>query len=73
MAAGVKSYRSSEGDVVDRVVWGHYGRQDGRLVERVLEANPGLADYGPILPAGVLITLPAEPGPSQAETVRLWG
>ena len=49
--------RSVQGDTVDAVVWRHYGRTAG-LVERVLDANPGLADLGPVLPGGTLINLP---------------
>ncbi|WP_432256086.1 tail protein X [Limimaricola sp. AA108-03] len=73
MADGVRSYRSSEGDTVDLLVWRHYGRLDGRLVERVLEVNPGLAAQGPILPAGIEVVMIEDPGPGEIETVRLWG
>ncbi|MFB9149513.1 tail protein X [Roseovarius ramblicola] len=66
-------YRSRDGDVVDRVVWQHYGRQNDGLVEAVLEANPGLADLGPVLPAGIRIALPDIPEPEGAASVRLWG
>lgn len=65
-------YRTSEGDVVDQVAWRHYGRTDGRVVEKVLAANPGLADQGPVLPAGVTIVLPDLPEPEQVDGVRLW-
>jgi phage tail protein X len=50
-------YRTSDGDMVDRICWKHYGRTAG-TVEAVLEANPGLAARGPVLPAGVIINLP---------------
>lgn len=73
MAAGVKSYRSFEGDTLDALVWRVYGRLDGRLVERVLEVNPGLAALGPILPAGTKVSLIENPGAAEAESVRLWG
>lgn len=52
-----ETYRTQDGDMVDEICWLYYGRTRG-TVERVLEANKGLADRGPILPAGVLITLP---------------
>ena len=51
------TYRTQAGDMLDEICWLYYGRTHG-TVERVLEANPGLADYGPVLPAGVLVTLP---------------
>ena len=65
-------YRSKDGDVVDAIAWAHYGRQDEGVVEAVLEANPGLADLGPILDAGVRIKLPALPDPAPRQGVRLW-
>lgn len=64
-------YRSSEGDTADLIAWKHYGRHDGQVVEAVLNANPGLA-LTPILPAGVLVTLPELPAPEQVHGVRLW-
>ena len=65
-------YITREGDVVDWVVWNYYGSQSDRLVERVLEANPGLADYGAVMPGGVKITLPDFPNPKTSTGVRLW-
>jgi len=42
-------------------------------VEAVLEANPGLADLGPVLPPGTVIQLPDLPRPLETiETVKLW-
>ena len=49
--------RSVDGDVLDGVVWRHYGRVAGG-VEQVLAANPGLAALGPVLPPGTRIELP---------------
>lgn len=66
-------YRSEAGDVIDRVVWRHYGRQNDRLVERVVDANPGLADFGPSLPEGIRVALPEFPEPGSTASVRLWG
>ncbi len=51
------TYRTIDGDTIDAVVWGHYGSLTGTL-ERVLDANQGLADLGPVLPIGTLIHLP---------------
>jgi phage tail protein X len=61
------SYLTKTGDTVDYVCWAYYGSTDNGQVEAVLAANNGLADYGPILPAGVAISLPvitATPAPS---------
>ncbi|ADP96413.1 tail protein X [Marinobacter adhaerens] len=65
-------YNTKAGDTVDFVVWKHYGRQDGQIVETIFSENPGLADYGPTLPAGIEIKLPPVPEPEQQQGVRLW-
>lgn len=65
--------RAHQGDTLDALVWRHYGRTAG-VVEQVLEANPGLADLGPILPHGHPVNMPT--APAQAENsamVNLWG
>jgi phage tail protein X len=51
-------YLTKQDDIRDDVVHRYYGDLDNRAVETVLEANRGLADYGPVLPAGITITLP---------------
>jgi phage tail protein X len=73
MGACVVYYRSKEGDTVDVIAWRYYGRQNDLIVERVLEANPGLADYGPTLPEGVRVALPEIDDEQSTESVRLWG
>lgn len=73
MGACVVYYRSKDGDTVDVIAWRFYGRQNDLIVERVLEANPGLADYGPTLPEGVRVALPAIDDEQSTESVRLWG
>jgi phage tail protein X len=65
------TYRTSSGDILDDLCWRHYGRQAG-AVEAVLDANPGLADLGPVYPAGVLIDLPDLAVPAAPGPVRLW-
>lgn len=63
---------TSEGDMLDAVCSLHYGPLPG-AVEAVLEANPGLAGRGPVLPPGVRIELPElDPAPPDSGTVRLW-
>lgn len=64
-------YRTKDGDMLDRLCWKHYGRSRG-VVEAVLEANPGLAGIGPVLPAGIEIALPDLPAPTKAAAIRLW-
>jgi len=64
------SVRSRDGDVLDDLVWRHYGRSD--LLAAVLQANPALARLPPVLPAGLLIDLPDLALPLDAPVIRLW-
>lgn len=65
-------YRTSQGDTADYIAWKFYGTQDGRVVEQLVDANPGLADIGPVLPAGMLLTLPDIQPATADQVVRLW-
>jgi len=65
-------YTTKEGDTVDYIAWRTYGTQTGQVVELLLDANRGLADRGPILPAGLKLNLPDMPEPEQENGVRLW-
>ncbi|MCG8632706.1 MAG: tail protein X [Desulfobacterales bacterium] len=65
-------YRTVENDMLDRICHEYYGTS-GKTVEAVLKANPGLADRGTTLPAGLEITLPdLAPDTDETATVRLW-
>lgn len=63
--------RSIQGDTVDRICQRVYGRTAG-VTEQVLTANPGLADLGPILPMGTLLTLPDQVPQAESPTLQLW-
>jgi phage tail protein X len=65
------TYRTKDGDMIDEICWKHYGRQSG-AVEALLEANRGLADAGPMLPAGLVLALPDLSADKVEPTVRLW-
>lgn len=65
------TYRTKDGDMLDWICSKHYGRTSG-AVEAVLEANPGLADMGPIYEAGTLILLPELPAAELSAAVKLW-
>lgn len=67
-----QQYMTSDGDTADYIAWKHYGTQDGRVVEQMVDANPGLADIGPVLPAGIMVTLPDIQPEAAAQGVRLW-
>lgn len=59
-----------DGDVLDDLVWQHYGRSD--VLAAVLKANPALAQLPPVLEAGFIIELPDLPLPVEAPVIRLW-
>lgn len=59
-----------DGDVLDDLVWQHYGRSD--VLAAVLEANPALAQLPPVLEAGLIIELPDLLLPVEAPVIRLW-
>lgn len=64
--------RANQNDTVDALCWRFYGRTAG-VTEAVLEANPGLADHGPILPQGLVVNMPeAQSSAPQRQMVQLW-
>ena len=64
--------RTTDGDVLDKICRDHYGPA-AYNVEAVYQANPGLAALGPVLPAGILITLPQQAGAvPKRPVIRLW-
>ncbi|WP_460139774.1 tail protein X [Pseudomonas sp. S2_E01] len=64
--------RTNQTDTVDALCWRFYGRTAG-VTEAVLEANPGLADHGPILPQGLVVNMPeAQTSAPQRQMVQLW-
>ncbi len=64
--------RAQQNDTVDALCWRHYGRTAG-VTEAVLDANPGLADYGPTLPQGLAVQMPeAQVSAPQRQMVNLW-
>ncbi|MFM2476350.1 tail protein X [Celerinatantimonas sp. MCCC 1A17872] len=62
-------YRTRDGDVLDQICNDYYGRSSAII--DVYDANPGLVDYGAILPAGIEITLPDLAAPV-AQGTSLW-
>ena len=54
---GIPVYVTVDGDMVDLIAFEYYGRH-AQNTEEILNANPGLAAYGPVLPAGRAIKLP---------------
>lgn len=65
---------TKDGDMIDAICWRHYAKgQQPLAVERVYLANPGLAERGPVLPAGITVTLPDLPRPEATPILRIWG
>lgn len=64
--------KTQQGDTVDMLCWRHFGRTQG-LVEVVLELNPGLADYGAVLPHGLIVEIPEAPQDKpETPQIKLW-
>ncbi|BBG31076.1 tail protein X [Zymobacter palmae] len=50
--------RTRAGDTVNALLYRETGRSDDDAEEALWSLNLGLAEYGPILPAGVIVRLP---------------
>lgn len=68
----MQTYITKDGDTADYIAWKYYGNQDAGTVETLLIANKGLADRGPVLPAGLVINLPEIKTPATTQGVKLW-
>ena len=66
----MKTY-AQQGDTLDEICARYYGRTEG-VFEAVLIANPGLAEFGAVLPYGTAIELPDVQTSPVAETINLW-
>ena len=65
-----KRVTTHDGDVLDELVWRHYGRSE--VIPAVLAANPHLAQWPPVLSAGLVVELPDLQLPVEAPVIRLW-
>lgn len=67
------TYKTSQGDMLDEICWRFYDGVQSGAVEKVLAANPDLADLGPILPINTTIILPELTAPAaDDQPIRLW-
>lgn len=67
----MKTIRAIQHDTVDAICWREYGRSSG-VVEKVLEANPKLANFV-FIPIGTEVMLPELESPQQTkQTIQLW-
>lgn len=71
MATTGTTIRTAQGDTLSAITWRAYGVSSG-MAERVLDANPHLANLPTVLPAGVLITLPAAAPIAPKPMLQLW-
>ncbi|MCH8686469.1 tail protein X [Pedomonas mirosovicensis] len=63
---------ATQGDTLDALLWRETGLGADALPV-VLDANPGLADLGPVLPVGIGVAVPdLRPGPSSLPLIQLW-
>lgn len=60
------------GERIDRLAKRLYGDEKTGGVEALLDANPGLAEYGSELPGGLNLYAPDITTETQAETIRPW-
>jgi phage tail protein X len=67
----MRTITTIQGDMVDAIARREYGDESG-YVEKILEANPGLADRGLVLDAGITVVLPDIDAPAALPSVSLW-
>lgn len=63
--------RAIQGDTLDLLLHRYYGYTAG-ITEQVLALNPRLAELGPVLPIGTLVTLPDAPTQATVTQINLW-
>ncbi|WCR54454.1 MAG: hypothetical protein PG981_001476 [Wolbachia endosymbiont of Ctenocephalides orientis wCori] len=63
-------YLTKENEMLDEICWRYYGYSSG-AVEEVLLENPGLAEQGSFLPAGLKIKLPVVQKASQESIIEI--
>lgn len=68
-------YKTKENDVLDGILWQIFGFCNEALLQDTYSLNPGLCNYGAILPAGLSVVVPAEvqsQATDQDKGVKLW-
>jgi len=64
--------RTTDGDSVGLLTWRLLGRDDDAIEDEVYQLNPHLHNYGLVLPAGVMITMPELPPSAPKEREGVW-
>ena len=72
----MSTYTTKLFDRLDRVCYLRYGSTSNKIVEWVIEQNPGIELYGIVLPLGITIDLPEPPReltkPPVLKQIFLW-
>ncbi|MFJ4197021.1 tail protein X [Pseudomonas sp. NPDC089534] len=69
----MRKVRSVAGDSVNLLLYREAGRSDDQAEEALWALNPTLAEQGPVLPAGVWVTLPElDTKPAAVKPVTAW-
>lgn len=68
----VSTIRSRDGDSVALILWQQLQRDDDEAEEALYQLNPGLEQYGSILPAGIEVTLPELAAKTPDKVVNVW-
>lgn len=64
--------RLPDGERLDRIAKALFGSERDGATETLLDANPGLAGLGPVIPAGTVIAVPDEVTAPADATQRIW-
>ena len=65
-----EDYRCQEGDTVDLIAFNRFGVHGMEVA--ILEANPGLAAKGPVLPLGLVIRIPVPEVKDRKTLTTIW-
>lgn len=69
----MRQTRTKAGDTVNGVLWRELRRDDDTAEEALWALNPGLAEFGPVLPSGVVVFLPElDQKQEAARAVTVW-
>ncbi|MBJ7540034.1 tail protein X [Marinomonas transparens] len=68
----MKTMRSRDGDTISNILWMGLKRNDDEAESALFDLNPGLENHGPVLPAGIEITLPVMPEKAPETVVNVW-
>ena len=66
-----RTYRTIDGEMIDAIAARELGGEEFTVA--LYEANRGLAELGPVLPMGTLVTIPDLPKATEPALIRLWG